>query len=104
MSWLPKHNVVVPCDFSDESITAIDTVLEMVGSPGQAHVIHVLPELSAGDPSVVWGTIDDESRRDHATAALENLLSDEKYQPPYSSRNRDSSTRRPLSRPRHNCP
>ena len=80
MSWLPKQNVVVPCDFSDESITAIDTALEMVGCPGQVHVIHVLPELSAGDPGVVWGTIDDGSRRDHATAALENLLSDEKYQ------------------------
>ena len=79
MSWIPKRNVVVPCDFSDESIAAIDTALEMVESPAGLHVIHVLPELAAGEPGVVWGTIDDDSRRDHATDALRRVLSDEKY-------------------------
>ena len=79
MNWISKRNVVVPCDFSDESIAAVDTALEMVESPASLHVIHVLPDLAAGEPGVVWGTVDDDSRREHATDALRRVLSDGKY-------------------------
>ncbi len=80
MSWLPKQNVVVPCDFSEESFAAVDEALEMVNSPNRIHVLHVLRELAAGEPGVVWGTVDEESRREHAKKALREKLSDPKYE------------------------
>lgn len=80
MSWLPKENIVVPCDFSEESFAAVDTALEMVSSPSRIHVLHVLAELAAGEPGVVWGTVDEESRREHAKQALSEKLSDPKYE------------------------
>ena len=79
MSWLPKSNVVVPVDFSSESMAAIDAALELVESPTKIHVIHVLPPLPATEPGVIWDTVDDVSRQDHVEDALRNRLSDENY-------------------------
>jgi len=42
MSWSPKKCVVVPVDFSNASANAIRTALELVQSPGNVHVIHVV--------------------------------------------------------------
>ncbi len=42
----------------------------MVDSPTQVHVLHVLPFLIPTEPGVVWATIDDAHRIQHA---LENL-------------------------------
>jgi nucleotide-binding universal stress UspA family protein len=74
MNWLPKESVVVPVDFSDESLAAIDVALEMVTGPEHLHVIHVLAELIATEPGVIWEVVDEESRREHAREALESRL------------------------------
>ena len=79
MAWLPKKSVVVPCDFSDESVSAIDTSLDLVDHPSAIHVITVLPEMEVADPGVVWDTVDDDHRTEHAKSALERRLDDEKY-------------------------
>ena len=79
MPWLPKKEVVVPIDFSDDSLLAVDTALALVAGPAQIHVIHVLPLLTVADPGVVWEPVDDESRRSHAEDALRQRLSDERY-------------------------
>jgi len=79
MPWLPKNNVVVPIDFSDNSLDAVDTALELVAAAPQVHVIHVLPMLTVADPGVVWEPVDDESRRSHAEDALRQRLADEQY-------------------------
>ncbi len=42
MSWLPKKCIVVPIDFSKDSLIAIGTALELVEKPADVHVIHVL--------------------------------------------------------------
>jgi nucleotide-binding universal stress UspA family protein len=68
--WLPRKTVVVPVDFSDDSFTALDTALEMVDDPSHLHVIHVLPMLEPTEPGVIWHTIDDKSRSEHAETAL----------------------------------
>lgn len=80
MSWLPKQSVVVPIDFSDESMAAVDTALEIVDQPSSLHVIHVLPALAATEPGIIWDTIDDNSRRNHALQALNERFSGAKYQ------------------------
>lgn len=79
MPWLPKTHVVVPIDFSEDSIKAIDTALELVESPSRIHVIHVLPVLAATEPGVIWDTIDDAGRKEHAEDALRKRLADEQY-------------------------
>jgi nucleotide-binding universal stress UspA family protein len=74
MKWLPRKTVVVPIDFSDDSFAALGTAAEMVDDVSHLHVIHVLPILEAADPGVIWATVDDDSRREHATAALKQEL------------------------------
>ena len=39
MGWLPKKKVIVPFDFSENSLAAVDTALQMVADP--SHVHHV---------------------------------------------------------------
>ena len=74
MNWLPRHIVVVPIDFSDDSFAAMDTARELADDPAHLHAIHVLPILEPADPGVIWQTVDDESRRHHAEAALRERL------------------------------
>ena len=74
MAFLPRKRVVVPYDFSDESYDAIALGLQLVDEPGHLHVIHVLPELAATEPGVIWATVDDTSRTQHATEAMKEKL------------------------------
>ncbi len=62
MSWLPKSNIVVPIDFSDESEQAIRTALELADDPSHVHLVHVLFPLDSVSPGVVWGETDDTKR------------------------------------------
>lgn len=80
MSWLPKGAVVVPIDFSDLCFEALEEALEFVVDASHLRAIHVLPPLSAMEPGVVWGTVDDEGRKKHAEEALRKRLSDSKYE------------------------
>ena len=80
MSWYPRKKVVVPVDFSDQSIAAVDTALDAVDDASHVHVVHVLPELSPVEPGVVWGQITEESRLRHATQAVRERLSGAKYE------------------------
>ena len=73
MSWLPKKCVVVPVDFSDESLAAIDVALQLVAEPAGLQVIHVLPELNVAEPGVIWDQIDNPSRCRHAEQALRDF-------------------------------
>lgn len=70
MNWLPRRTVVIPIDFSDDSFASLEAAREMSQDPSSLHVLHVLPILEAADPGIIWHTIDDESRRRHAKAAL----------------------------------
>ena len=80
MAWLPKQTVVAPVDFSEDSFKAVDTALELVDGPAHVHVVHVLPLLAVTEPGVIWDTVDDHSRRQHAADALRQRFS----QPPHS--------------------
>ena len=74
------QRVLVPVDFSDESILAIDKAISIASERTNVFVIHVLPELSPTEPGMVWEAVDAESRKRHATDALQSQLSDAKYQ------------------------
>lgn len=62
MSWLPKRKVVIPVDFSETSLEAISTAVEMAASPSDVHAVHVLIPLEGLSPGVIWGEVNDESR------------------------------------------
>lgn len=56
MPTLPHKTVVVPLDFSDDSVAAIQTGLRCVEKPTGLHVLHVLPELRYSGPLYEeWG-------------------------------------------------
>ena len=76
MSWLPRRSVVVPVDYSDESFQAVDLAVTLVSDPSHLHVIHVLPYLIPTEPGVIWSTVDDTGRMEHAREALETRLSE----------------------------
>ena len=80
MSWYPKGTVLVPVDFSDDSLAAIDTALELVAEPAGVHLVHVLPEAAMMDPDPVWLEIDNANRADRTTEALRERLPGEKYE------------------------
>ena len=65
-----KTTVVVPIDFSDGSLSAVDAALEIASTSSGVHVIHVLPELSPVEPGELWETVNDETRATNATAAV----------------------------------
>jgi nucleotide-binding universal stress UspA family protein len=70
MSWVVDKPVVVPFDFSEHSEVALKRALSLVCQSEQLHVLHVLPFLIPTEPGVVWATVDDAHRIQHA---LENL-------------------------------
>ena len=77
MKWFDqRHAVLVPFDFSDESVSAVATALGLAEGPEDLHVLHVLPPLHPSDPGVVWDTVDDASRIEHAKAAMRERLQD----------------------------
>ena len=55
MSWLPKRSVVVPVDFSEQSLKTVDMALGLVEDTSQVHVVHVLP--CAGSWALKRGTL-----------------------------------------------
>ena len=79
MNWLPKTKVLVPVDFSDLSLEAVDEALELVEDPSHLHVVHVLPALTPTEPGVIWNTVDDANREEHASEVLSKRFAGEKY-------------------------
>jgi len=79
MSWQAKKCIVVPVDFSDDSIAALDTALEIAAAPANVHVVHVLPTIEPSDPEYLWTTADTPARQHHALQALRERLVDPRY-------------------------
>lgn len=82
MSWLPKSKVIVPVDLSERCVWALDTALQMVATPANITVVHVLPEFSPLEPGEIemWQTVDMTARIRHGKTALRAWLNNEKYE------------------------
>ncbi|MCA9571591.1 MAG: universal stress protein [Myxococcales bacterium] len=65
--------VVVPVDLSDLSMYAVETALKLAPASG-VHVVTVLEPLSAIEPGVIYGTINDADRAARVRATLERTL------------------------------
>lgn len=74
MVWSVNTPVVVPFDFSEHSRAALNRALGIAESVSNIHVLHVLPFLVPTEPGVVWATIDDAHRIEHALQNLRESL------------------------------
>lgn len=74
MSWLPKHKVVVPIDFSESSSDAVTTAREMVAQIADLHVLHVLLPLDYMSPGLVFESISEDSRLQATRKHAEKFL------------------------------
>lgn len=70
MPWLPKKRVVVPVDFSESCKEAVRVGLQLVTDPSELHIVHVLPALHAGEPGVIWDSVDDHKRAANVRDAM----------------------------------
>lgn len=62
MAGLLPRKTIVPIDFSDLSYRALQRAVEIAGDAATVHAIHVLPELNAMEPGVMYQTVTDETR------------------------------------------
>ena len=74
MSWLPKKTILVPVDFSEPSVEAIRTALELVNDPASVHVLHVFDEIEHTAPAVLFGDFDEPARKQRAGEFLSEFL------------------------------
>jgi len=74
MSWYPRQTVVVPVDFSDESLMAVAVGVDIAAQRDGVHVVHVLPELSPAEPVLLWEMYESEKRKQAADEELAKLV------------------------------
>ena len=74
MTWLPRKRILVPIDFSEAGVKAIQNAMEMVESPSDIHVLYVLTPTDFTSPGVVLGNVNDETRIASATEHMDQFL------------------------------
>ncbi len=76
----PKH-VLVPTDFSEESVKVVENWLDLLDSPNQLTILHVAPQAtpSEGDLVIGWNLENDEKRRERLIEMLHKKFPDKKF-------------------------
>ncbi len=80
MSWNSLSKVLVPVDFSKESLEAVEVGLDLVSEPEHVHIINVSPEVVTGDPGFGWKPLEAGHRRGEITQALTKHFSEARHQ------------------------
>lgn len=65
MSYFQGKKVLVPTDFSESSLNAITTAIEIAEGPENVTVVHVMVPLDMVSPGVLFGGLTDEKRTEH---------------------------------------
>lgn len=79
MTYFPKRCVIVPIDFSNESLNALAVGRTLVDAPEHLHVIHVLIDIAPLEAGEVWGVIDPQARLQQAEKSLREKLAAPQY-------------------------
>ena len=79
MSGLHARSLLVPIDFSDLAMTALDKAVEIAGDQGTVHAMHVLADMGVVDPIAMYDNISDEARIENIKRVMRERLSDPKY-------------------------
>ena len=80
MNHLPIQKVVVPVDFSDASLAAVDVALQFATGPDSVHVIYVLPIITDYEAAIIWENVADGARQHQGERALREKLPGPKYE------------------------
>jgi nucleotide-binding universal stress UspA family protein len=80
VNHLPVEKVVVPVDFSDASLAAVDVGLQFAASPDGVHVIYVLPIITDYEAAIIWESVADGARQQQGERALREKLPGSKYE------------------------
>ena len=80
MNYFPKKCVVVPIDFSADSLGAVEVGRALVDSPQHLHVIHVLIDITPLEAGEVWGVMDPQARIEQIEKLLREKLAGPQYQ------------------------
>ncbi len=78
-NWFAGKKLLVPVDFSDESVKAVDDALDMADSAEMVHVVHVAPDLDVTTPGVVWESISEDVQRENIEGSFSKTFGDAKY-------------------------
>ena len=79
MAYFPRKPVVVPIDFSVDSMAAIDVGLQLAATPSDLHVIHVVVDIAPLEAGEVWGVSDPQSRVEQIEKYLKEKLTEPKH-------------------------
>ncbi len=82
MKTLANKTVIVPYDFSDFAIEAIDQALEMAEETTSLHVVHVVEPVAtliSMDPAMPILPSHDEDRQEHTVKQMKGIFETEKY-------------------------
>ena len=74
MGWFKGKRIIVPFDFSDTSLDAVKMALQLAARNDEVHVAHVLLELPATDPAVIWDELNNEKREAAVRKSVEEKL------------------------------
>jgi len=79
MDYFPRSSVIVPVDFSADSMAAIDVGLQLAKGPQNLHVVHVLIDITPLEAGEVWGVIDPQARIEQSEKLLKQKLNGPQY-------------------------
>ncbi len=79
MSGFHPKNLIVPIDFSELAMDALDKAVDIAGDVGKVHAIHVMPEMGVVDPVAIYENISDESRIESIEKVIRERFADPKY-------------------------
>lgn len=79
MAWTQKECVIVPVDFSEDSVAAVDVGLDFADDPSHVHVVYVARPVHPVEPAVMWDAVSNEERISHLESALKEKFTDSKY-------------------------
>lgn len=74
MTWRDPRIVLVPVDFSAAAKAAVREAVAFTGDARRVHVTHILQPMTPNTPGVIWGDVDEATRRKNVVEALHKDL------------------------------
>ena len=82
MRKIAESVIVVPIDMSEFSLKACSVAADIAANRDLLRFIHVLPVLESTEPGVIWASVDDGGRLEHAKEVLRDFLAEHEFENP----------------------
>ncbi|MGB7086728.1 MAG: universal stress protein [Phormidesmis sp.] len=80
MVLISKDRILVPIDFSDRSLQALEDAIGFAEKASDIHVLHVLKPLEPTEPGVIWESVSDENRKANVQKLFSEKFSGDQYE------------------------